>query len=240
MAGETIKRSLEFGISIDFFGTLVEIDRDVPMIHQVLTDRGYPCSLDVERIWNSTGFDGQCTHDPTREEYLSWRLSALSNLAELCGAPKAVAGALASELVSRDQEWTVRCIEGTKNLLSVCRRLTPAVCILTNWDYSMSPYLQMAGLPTDTVVLTSAQVGARKPSRKIFSACQELLKVSPAYHIHVGDSWNCDVSGAIRSGAWAVWVTDTTPIVLPNRIRRCGHADIDITLRQLIADAEAM
>ena len=195
------------GISLDFYNSLVELDQDVPTIAQALSAMGYPCSPRIEAIWSSTGFDGQVTHDPSTGDYVTWRRSALGRLAKLCGAPNDEIADLVDSLLALDQSWTVRA-RADAALIADLREHRLPHCILTNWDYSLTPYLTMAGLPPDIKVITSAQLGVRKPHSEMFVAARCDMHVPPERHIHVGDDWQADVVGAIRSGAWAIWITD--------------------------------
>jgi putative hydrolase of the HAD superfamily len=53
-------------------------------------------------------------------------------------------------------------------------------------------------------IVTSAQVGARKPAAAIFQRALSLLGVPPARAVHVGDSLHEDVEGARSAGIGAV------------------------------------
>lgn len=198
------------GISLDFFDTLVEIDRDVPTIGAALTSLGFPCSPEVEGIWNSNGFDGQNTHDPDHGRYEDWRRDSIVALVALCGVPDARVEAITDELLTLDRQWTVRARDGAAELLEAIRRADARACILTNWDYPLEPYFEMAGLDS-IVAITSAELGFRKPMVRAFEKARALMGVVPADHIHIGDSWAADVVGAVRSGARALWVTDCPP-----------------------------
>lgn len=222
------------GVSLDFFGTLVEIDRDVPTIAQALTALGYPCSTRLERIWNSSGFDGQVTHHPSTESYAAWRLAAMRNLAMLCGAPRDAAEEVATRLIELDQTWTVRIAPGALDLIAALEELRVPMMILTNWDYPLAPYLRMAGLREDFPAISSSEIGVRKPHHLAFSAAREVLGVAPEAHIHVGDDWSADVVGAMRAGAWAVWLT-TEQEALPPRIVATQQASAATSVRKLVA-----
>jgi HAD superfamily hydrolase (TIGR01549 family) len=223
------------GISIDFYETLVEMDIDVQTIAQALTAMGYPCSERVEGIWNSSGFDGQRTCDPQGGTYEAWRRRSLGSLVSLCGAPDNEIDSLVETLLQLDQTWTVREKTGAREFLSGLRRSGVAHCILTNWDYPIAPYLAMAGLPGDVVTVTSADLGVRKPHEDAFAEARRVMDVLPDCHIHIGDDWFADVTGAIRSGAWAVWVVDSVPTdPLPRRIRCCPFTEIEPTVEGLV------
>jgi FMN phosphatase YigB (HAD superfamily) len=227
----------QIGISIDFYDTLVEIDRDVPTIGQLLTSRGFPCSADVELIWNSQGFDGQVTCARGHADYARWRIEALRSLALLCGVSSADSESVAADLLAVDQRWTVKARPGAAALLaSLADRALP-YCILTNWDYPLAPYLSMAGLPVNLPAVTSAMLGVRKPHVDAFAAARKLMGVQKEHHIHVGDSWTADVAGAVRSGAWAIWVNEKPPQEpLPRRIRHAQIEDLPEVLDWLIGE----
>lgn len=73
--------------------------------------------------------------------------------------------------------------------------------VVSNWDVSLHERLREVGL---TAILdgavTSAEVGARKPSPAIFEAALHLSGVGARDAIHVGDSLDEDVAGARAAG----------------------------------------
>lgn len=79
--------------------------------------------------------------------------------------------------------------------------------VVSNWDCSLPDVLARAGLAerVDGVV-TSAQVGAAKPSPAIFARALAVAETPPAAAVHVGDSLREDVEGARASGIAAVLV----------------------------------
>jgi putative hydrolase of the HAD superfamily len=79
--------------------------------------------------------------------------------------------------------------------------------VVSNWDVSLHGVLGRLGLgPLLDGVLTSAEVGARKPSPVIFEAALGLAGVPAAAAIHVGDSVPEDVEGARAAGIEPVLV----------------------------------
>jgi putative hydrolase of the HAD superfamily len=77
--------------------------------------------------------------------------------------------------------------------------------VTSNWDCSLSAFLERAGLRTlvDGVV-TSAEVGADKPDRRLFEAALAAASSASADALHVGDSVDGDVAGARAAGIRAV------------------------------------
>jgi putative hydrolase of the HAD superfamily len=82
-----------------------------------------------------------------------------------------------------------------------------ALVVASNWDISLHDVLARTGLRErlDGVV-TSAEVGASKPDRRLFDAALTLAGVTAAQAVHVGDSLAQDVAGALGAGLRAVWV----------------------------------
>lgn len=85
--------------------------------------------------------------------------------------------------------------------LELARARGQRVVVVSNWDVSLVSVLDRVGLaPWLDAVLTSAQVGARKPSPVIFERALELAGVAPSEALHVGDTLGEDVAGARAAG----------------------------------------
>ena len=73
--------------------------------------------------------------------------------------------------------------------------------VVSNWDVSLHEVLERIGLAGELdAVVTSAEVGARKPDRAIFERGLELAGAPADQVIHVGDSPREDVDGARAAG----------------------------------------
>jgi len=84
------------------------------------------------------------------------------------------------------------------------RRLRAAgqrLVVVSNWDVSLHDVLGATGLAglLDGVVC-SAQVGCSKPDPAIFARALELAGVAADEAVHVGDSPEEDVAGALAAG----------------------------------------
>jgi HAD superfamily hydrolase (TIGR01509 family) len=77
--------------------------------------------------------------------------------------------------------------------------------VVSNWDCSLSGVLAAVGLGgmLDAVV-TSAEVGARKPDRRIFEAALGAVQCRPDRALFVGDSLEIDVAGGRAAGIRSV------------------------------------
>lgn len=71
-------------------------------------------------------------------------------------------------------------------------------------------------------VLTSAEVGHKKPHRKIFETALQAAGTDPAETIHVGDSWEEDIEGARALGITPVFLcaSDQNEEIADEKIRR--------------------
>jgi putative hydrolase of the HAD superfamily len=79
--------------------------------------------------------------------------------------------------------------------------------VVSNWDHSLHERLQETGLaPLVDGAVASAEVGAAKPQRAIFTRALELAGVSAAAALHAGDSPEADAAGALEAGLRAVLV----------------------------------
>ncbi len=74
--------------------------------------------------------------------------------------------------------------------------------VVSNWDVSLHDVLAEAGLaPLLDGVVTSAELGSAKPDGAIFARGLELAGVgAPEEAVHVGDSVEHDVAGALAAG----------------------------------------
>ena len=79
--------------------------------------------------------------------------------------------------------------------------------VCSNWDCSLPEALAQAGLYhlVDAIV-TSAVVGAAKPDARIFEAALDAAGCSAGEAVHVGDSLDADVAGALTAGVAAVLI----------------------------------
>jgi putative hydrolase of the HAD superfamily len=85
--------------------------------------------------------------------------------------------------------------------LTALRGAGARLVVVSNWDWSLHRVLERLGLAAlvDGIV-TSAEVGARKPAGTIFARGLALAGVQAADAVHVGDSIADDVDGARSAG----------------------------------------
>lgn len=101
--------------------------------------------------------------------------------------------------------------------------------VVSNWDWSLHEVLERVGLaPLLDGVVTSAEVGFRKPAREVFERALTVAGVPAGRAMHIGDTFDEDVLGARAAGIEAVLIR-----------RGAGTVDADVrtvaTLAELIA-----
>jgi HAD superfamily hydrolase (TIGR01509 family) len=74
------------------------------------------------------------------------------------------------------------------------------------------------------VIIDSGRVGIDKPDRRIFELAAERLGAKTSELVHVGDSWEADVLGAVGAGARAIWFGHADGRILPERVMAGSNA----------------
>ena len=95
--------------------------------------------------------------------------------------------------------------EDSRPALEELRSLGLQLVVVSNWDCSLRSVLDRIGLLglVDGVV-TSAEVGAAKPDARIFGVALELAGCAPVEALHIGDTPEDDVAGAVAAGVHPV------------------------------------
>jgi putative hydrolase of the HAD superfamily len=85
--------------------------------------------------------------------------------------------------------------------LRALRSAGARLVVVSNWDWSLHEVLERVGLmPLLDGVVTSAEVGSRKPAVVAFERALALAGVPASRAVHVGDSFEEDVLGARAAG----------------------------------------
>jgi putative hydrolase of the HAD superfamily len=103
-------------------------------------------------------------------------------------------------------------IDGMSSALAAVSARYP-VGLLTNGPSDIQRLkLDQAGLSDAFgVVVISGELGAGKPSPKVFLGALDPLGARPEDSVMVGDSWERDIVGALDAGMRAVWIADGRP-----------------------------
>ena len=186
-------------VTIDAYGTLVELDRPVPRLRAALLRHG------VRRSEHQVA-------DAFASEVAHYALHAhegrddasLALLRQSCAAVFLEAGGVDLDPAAFVDDFVAslqfRAIPGA---VEACRRLRARglkLAVVSNWDIGLHEHLAELGLDGlfDTVV-TSAEAGAPKPANQIWDLALARLRAWPDRAVHVGDS-DADEQGAHAAG----------------------------------------
>lgn len=186
-------------ITIDAFGTLVELVDPVGRLREALAARGverdgarvaaaFKSEVDYYLVHKVEGADEQSLADLRR------RCSHVFLEGAACDLdPAEFAPAFVEALVFRP-------LDGVPEALGALRGAGLELACVTNWDVGISEQLQRAGLAQHlSAIVSSAEVGAEKPDPRVFAEAVERLGVSPERTLHVGDEEGDD-EGARAAG----------------------------------------
>lgn len=186
-------------VTVDGFGTLLQLIDPVPLLRLALADRG------VERTPGEieNAFRAEAAHYRPHahlardaETLATFRRECVDVFLRELGSPletdefvDAFIGSLVFEPVP-----------GAPETLERLRAQGLRLAVVANWDCALPGHLQGLGLDrlVDTVV-TSARAGVPKPDPGIFELALRELGVRPERALHVGDE-PCDEEGARAAG----------------------------------------
>jgi len=193
-------------VLLDALGTLVELQPPAPRLRAALLDLA---GIDVGERAAARAFGAEIDH------YLANHLrgrdqDGLHVLREECAvvmSEELEAPGLERATVRRAmlRALEFRAFPDALPALRALRARDVQLVVVSNWDCSLPDWLERAGFRgmLDGVV-SSAVVGAAKPSPAVFLAALELVGASAAQALHVGDSVDRDVEGARAAGLRAV------------------------------------
>jgi putative hydrolase of the HAD superfamily len=204
-------------ILLDALGTLVELEPPVEPLRRELRERfgielsaveagtALRAEIAFYRAHHDEASDRQRLADLRRRAALALR-DALVTPRE--GGPLAVAAAreLADVAVEPLTDALLaalrfRPFDEVAHVLHTAREHGVRLVVVSNWDVSLHDVLAETGLaPLLDGVVTSAELGSAKPHGAIFARGLELAGAAPAEALHVGDSVEHDVAGALAAG----------------------------------------
>ena len=196
-------------VLLDGLGTLVALEPPWPRLVERLRDaRGVELSLvDAKRAFRAEIAYYRAHHQEGRDP------GALADLRRRCAEVlRAQLPAQAVEALSLEQ-LTAAMLDALRfgayhevpAALAWLRARGLTLVVVSNWDVSLPVVLRNVGLEgmVDAVV-TSAEVGHPKPAPEIFAAALALAGCAPGRAVHVGDSLDQDIHGALAAGIPAV------------------------------------
>ena len=214
---------------LDFFGTVVEYAasgtaRDYERTHDLTVQLGSTRTYDETRALWSAAFDrleGETAH--SLEEFSAVEVARLALEALVGRAP--TAGEAQAAAVTYDEDWN-RGIHYPAGVLAVLEELSDefTLAIVSNThsvDLVQSHLRAMGAARYVEVVVTSIDVGRRKPHPEIFERALDRLGVSAAGALFVGDTLSADFLGPERCGirAYLIDPLGIQPVPADRRLR---------------------
>jgi putative hydrolase of the HAD superfamily len=196
-------------VTLDALGTLVELQDPYRRLADELAARGAPVEVAAAR----TALHAEMAHYREHHDIAS-DLDGLARLRADCtevlrAALPAPASALGSDtlLDALLAALRFRPFAEVPDVLRDLRASGAVLVVVSNWDVSLHEVMERTGL-RELVdgVLTSAEIGEAKPGGTMFRAALELAGARSSEAVHVGDSIEHDVAGALAMGMRAVLV----------------------------------
>ena len=186
-------------VTIDAFGTLVELESPVGRLQTALAERG----VDRDERSVAAAFASEV------EYYLVHKGegrddASLLDLRNRCSgvflagaAPELDAEEFAPAFVG---SLVFRPLDGVVGALRRLRRAGLELACVSNWDVGIDEQLEKAGLASYlSAIVSSAETGAEKPDARVFTEALGRLGVLAERAVHIGDD-EADQAGAFAAG----------------------------------------
>ncbi len=148
----------------------------------------------------------------SRQAYVGWATDTLS-LVQQAGA--SIAAELAPRVIPALEQLhqaPMVPLPGAAACLRAFREAGYAIAVCSNWGWDLDDDLEPTGLAAEVdFMVTSAQVGYRKPHPLIYEFTTSLAGFSAAETVFVGDSLRADVLGPQRVGIRSILLSAATP-----------------------------
>jgi putative hydrolase of the HAD superfamily len=186
-------------VTVDGFGTLVQLVDPVPTLEHALRERGF-------------GRDPETVREAFRAEVAYYRPRAATGrdqetLAALrleCARVFLEAADVVLEPASFVDSFmaaiVLQPVPGALDCAARLRRRGLELAVVSNWDVGLAELLEPIGAASlFTTVVTTAEAGAPKPDPAVFRLALERLGAEPTRSLHVGDEPE-DETGATAAG----------------------------------------
>ncbi len=230
-------------VFIDVGETLVRLEPPFEVVAAQEADRlGAAVAVDVMRTAASKAYREAATR-PSAQRYTTSRERSRAfwgdvyeRLAEAIGVTDS--NTFADRMYARATRLDAYgCIPDAPEVLRELRALGARIVAASNWEPWLAELLRHLHLDTlfDAQVI-SGVIGYEKPDARFFQRALEIAGATASQTVHVGDSFEMDVEGALAVGIDAVWVN---PAGRPSRdvptVTRL--AEIPVLLRRHVAGA---
>jgi HAD superfamily hydrolase (TIGR01509 family) len=186
-------------VTLDGFRTLVELEAPVERLRSALEQHGIEAGHDEIESAFAAEAEYYMAHQVEAHDE-----EALAKLQLECSA--VFLRALPAELEPAEfapafvEALLFRPLDGVAEGLRVLRGAGFALACVSDWDVGVGRQLGRAGLSSFLdVVVSSAEIGAKKPDPRVFRAALERLGIAPGRALHIGDGEG-DRAGALAAG----------------------------------------
>ncbi len=200
-------------ITFDVFGTLIVPRRPIGAVYAECLPEKIPAKEKLAKeidarfpaAWQRAKTElGEPVSEAAAKKF--WARTVALALGEICPAEEIPAVfAAAWTAFGRGENWRV--LPGVRAALQALRFLDYRLAALTNADARMRTVLEELQLaPFFEAVFTSTELGAAKRGAAVFKKVAKEMGVAPVDWLHVGDSLEDDVNGALAAGCRAAWL----------------------------------
>lgn len=191
---------------LDALGTLLELEPPAPFLRRELAERFdvLVAEADAERAIGAeiAFYRPHLDQGRDQQSLASLRVRCAGVLRDaLPDSARAALPAAADLVETLLASLRFRVYADVRPALERVRASGSRLVVVSNWDVSLHERLRQLGLtPMLDGAVTSAEVGARKPSPAIFEQALRIAGARASDAIHVGDSLEEDVAGARAAG----------------------------------------
>jgi len=209
-------------VTFDLGQTLVDLDHDLlarrvaergARLDPRVAERETPDAWTAYNAAKRSGREG-------REAWLHFMVTLLSH----SGLPDTPSRELAAWLWTEQPKHNLwrKPVPGMLELVDAVEQAGVPVGVVSNSEGRILELFDELGWADRfRCVADSGRLGFEKPDARIFEWACERLGVAPSALVHVGDSWEADVRGALGVGARVVWFPADPSRELPPRVAPC-------------------
>lgn len=228
-------------VLFDFFGTLVDhslcgAENDFTRSHDLMRTLGAPLTYDeFLAAWSKNSAQFAQLSEIDNREYSMTDIGT-AFLREVLGCPPARADV--DQLVHTYlSEWNrgVRHLPGIGDLLTALAGEYRLAVVSNTQEADLVPdHLEAMGVQHlfDTVV-TSFEVGWRKPHPTIYTAALNELGIAPGVAVFVGDTYEADYRGPLRAGIRSLLIDPHSQVAIPPEARLSSIFELPARLAAL-------
>jgi putative hydrolase of the HAD superfamily len=212
-------------LGLDFGQTLAELDLE--FLKRRVEERGVALDAEaagagIQRAWQLYGERKRAGHA------VAWRGMMEATL-ESGGVAPATAVELSGWLWDEQPKQNLwrKPIAGMIELVRDLKSRGVPIAVISNSEGRLAELIAELGWSDAfDVVVDSGRLGIDKPDPRIFAHASAALATELDDLVHVGDSWEADVLGAVAAGASAVWFDARhAERALPERVHGAGTAE---------------